>query len=151
MFERILSLFSAPASDTPLPERDVPHALGALLVRAAKADHAYLFEEVEQIDLILSDLNDLNPVEAAKFRAECERLDDAIPDTADLALVLRDRIPMAEREATVAALWRIVFADGVEQEEEDDLLHAVEGALGVPADVAKRLHDAAQSAAGLGD
>lgn len=149
MFERILSLFATAPSQTPLPEQDVPHALGALLVRAAKADRAYLFEEVEQIDLILSDLHGFNPVQAAKFRAECERLDDSMPDTDALAAVLHNAIPMAEREACVAALWRVVFADGVEQAEEDAVLHAVEEALGVPPEVARRLHDQAQSEAGL--
>ena len=149
MFERILSIFSTPKAPKPLPERDVPHALGALMVRAAKADRAYLFEEVEQIDLILSDLNGFNPVQAAKFRAECERLEAAMPPEA-LVSVLHDAIPMEEREACVAALWRVVFADGIEQEEEDTLLHAVEDALGVAPDVAKRLHDEAQAAAGLG-
>lgn len=147
MFERILNLFSPAPSQTALPERDMPHALGALLVRAAKADKAYLFEEVEQIDLILADMNGLNPVEAAKFRAECERLEEEIPDTADLAAILHDAIPMAEREACVTALWRVVFADGIEHKEEDELLHAVEATLGVSPDAAKRLHEMAQAAA----
>ena len=150
MFERILSLFSSAPTEKPLPESDVAHALGALMVRAAKADNAYLFEEVEQIDLVLSDLNGFNPVEAAKFRVECERLEEAMPDTTELASVLHDAIPMAEREACVAALWKIVFADGIEHEEEDELLHAVEATLGVSPEVSKRLHDEAQAAAGAG-
>jgi uncharacterized tellurite resistance protein B-like protein len=65
-----------------------------------------------------------------------------MPVTEDLAGILHDAINMEDREAAVTALWSVVFADGVEHEEEDELLHAVEAALGVsPAD-AKRLHDA---------
>ena len=143
MFERILSLFTG--SDefhTELPEADAQHALGALMVRAAKADRAYLFEEVEQIDAVLAKLYDLNPVEAAKMRAGCERLEEEMPATEDLAGILHNAISASDREAAVAALWSIVFADGVEHEEEDELLHAVEAVLGVDKATSKRLHDA---------
>ena len=47
----------------------------------------------------------------------------------------------ADRLAAVAALWSVVFADGVEQQEEDDLLHAVEAVLGISPKVSKQLHD----------
>ncbi|MEN8896539.1 MAG: TerB family tellurite resistance protein [Yoonia sp.] len=141
MFDRILSIFTGAPSQTELPPADARTALGALMVRAAKADRAYLFEEVEQIDAVLAQLYDLNPVEAAKMRAQCELLEEAMPETEDLAGILHDAIDVADREAAVRALWVIVFADGVEHEEEDELLHAVEAILGVsPAD-AKRLHD----------
>ena len=128
---------------TKLPEADAQHALGALLVRAAKADKAYLFEEIEQIDDVLAHRYNLNPVEAAKLRAECEKLDEAMPDTAALSAVLQDAINMEEREALVGALWSVVFADGIETAQEDDLLHEVEALLGVSPEVSKRLHDAA--------
>lgn len=143
MFDRILSLFSGKSGfHTELPAADARTALGALMVRAAKADKAYLFEEVEQIDAVLAKLYGLNPVQAAKMRAQCELLEEEMPDTEDLAGILHDAINKEDREAAVAALWSVVFADGVEHEEEDELLHAVEAALGVsPAD-AKRLHDA---------
>ena len=49
---------------------------------------------------------------------------------------------MEDREAAVAALWSVVFADGQERPEEDQLLHAIEKALGVSPEVSKRLHDA---------
>lgn len=142
MFDRILSLFSSKAGfHTELPDADARTALGALLVRAAKADKAYLFEEVEQIDAVLSKLYNLNPVQAAKMRAQCELLEEDMPDTENLAGILHDAISVDDREAAVAALWSVVFADGVEHEEEDELLHAVEATLGVSPATAKRLHD----------
>lgn len=143
MFERILALFAKPEDySTPLPSADARNALGALMVRAAKADKAYLFEEVEQIDQVLAKLYDLNPVSAAKMRAGCEKLEEEMPQTEDLAGILHDAISIEDREAAVAALWSVVFADGVEHEEEDQLLHAVEAALGVSPETSKRLHDA---------
>ncbi len=145
MFERILSLFSTTPHVTELPPEDARHALGALLVRTAKADHAYLFEEVEEIDHVLADVYDLNPVEAAMMRAACEKLEHEMPTTEDLANILHDAISQQERENVVGALWRVVFADGIEEEEEDAILHQVEQALGVSPEVSKQLHDAAQA------
>ena len=147
MFDRILSLFSPAPSVTQLPPEDARHALGALLVRTAKADRAYLFEEVEEIDHVLADLYDLNPVEAAMMRAACEKLEHEMPTTENLAQILHDAIPLADRENVVGALWRVVFADGIEEEAEDMVLHAVERTLGVAPEVSKRLHDEAQAAA----
>ena len=142
MFSRIFALFSGDANfETQLPEADARNALGALMVRAAKADHAYLFEEVEQIDAVLGKLYNLNPVEAAKMRAGCELLEDEMPATDELAGILHDAISQADREAAVSALWSVVFADGVEHKEEDELLHAVEAALGVSPEISKQLHD----------
>lgn len=145
MFERILSMFQPQAAVTKLPEADAQHAMGALLVRAAKIDKAYLFEEIEQIDAVLAHRYGLNPVQAAKLRAECEKLEEAMPDTAALSTILHDAISMEEREATVGALWAVVFADGVEAESEDMLLHQVEEILGVSPEISKRLHDEAMS------
>jgi len=147
MFDRILSLFHPQAPVTKLPEADAQHALGALLVRAAKADKAYLFEEIEHIDDLLAHRYGLNPVEAAKLRAESEKLEEAMPDTTALATVLHDAISYEEREATVAALWEVVFADGHEVPAEDALLHQLEALLGVSPEKSKELHDAAMTAA----
>ena len=141
MLNRLLSLFHAEPSVTPLPEADAQHALGALLVRAAKIDRAYLFEEVEEIDHVLRDMYGLNPVEAAKMRARCEKLEEAMPDTAQLAEVLHAHIPDAQLEDAVRALWAVVFSDGVEEEAQDELLHQIETILGVPPERAKALHD----------
>lgn len=142
MFENLLAYFQSPEpAKTLLPEADAKHALGALLVRTAKIDKAYLFEEVEQIDQLLAAMHDLNPVEAARMRAQCEKLEQDIPATTDLASILRSAVSQSDREAAVKALWRVVFADGVETEEEDEILHKIEETLGVAPDVAKQFHD----------
>jgi uncharacterized tellurite resistance protein B-like protein len=144
MFDALFNLFKQTESyETPLPEADARHAVGALLVRAAKADRAYLFEEVEQIDRVLAERNNLTVVEAAKMRASCEKLEEAMPNTAQLAEILRNAISAAEKEATVRALWTVVLADGVEHEDEDELMHQVENILGLSPGLAKRLHDEA--------
>lgn len=132
MFDRILSLFdkSTPEAN-PLPQKDADLALGALLVRAARADDAYLLEEVEQIDTVLAYRHDLSPEQAAQMRKQCEALDDAMPNTMELAGILHGAIGLPERKALVAALWRVVFADRVEHASEDALLDTIQELLGV--------------------
>lgn len=119
------------ADPTPLPEPDARLALGALLVRMARADRAYLLEEIEQIDTILAERGGLNPVEAAKMRALCERLADQMPETEQAAAIIRAATSDDEREATVRALWRVSLADGITPEAEEQLLVEAERALGV--------------------
>jgi uncharacterized tellurite resistance protein B-like protein len=144
MLERLTAFFGNPAGyHTPLPEADAQHALGALLVRAAKADDTYLVEEIAQIDRVLRERHGLNPVQAAKMRAECELLEKAIPETAKFTTILDHAISTAEKEATLLALWRVVYADGVSKAVEDRLLHEIEAVLGVPPERAKELQDQA--------
>ncbi len=145
MLERLTAFFGNPAGyHTELPEADASHAMGALLVRAAKADDAYLFEEIALIDRILAQRHDLNPVEAAKMRAECELLEREIPRTKEIATILEKAISTSEKEATLVALWRVVFADGVKRDEEDRLLHRIEEVLGVAPERAKELQKLAE-------
>ncbi|SMY07035.1 TerB family tellurite resistance protein [Flavimaricola marinus] len=141
MFQRILALFDGKEPITKLPPKEAKYALGALMVRTAKVDHAYLFQEVEQIDKILARRNGLNVVEAAKMRAQCELLEEELPDTADLAETLQGAISLEEREAMVAALWSVVFADGVEHEEEDALVAEIEALLGIDENTGQQIHD----------
>ena len=142
MFEKLIEFFSNPNTyETPMPKADADHVIGALMVRAAKADCAYLFEEVETIDRVLSERHNIGPIDAAKMRAACERLEEAMPDTVELAAILREAVGTDELEDALRALWRIVFADGIERDEEDEVLHKVEAMLGVTPERAKELHD----------
>ena len=147
MFERIMQLFSPVQSyRTALPPADAQHALGALLVRVAQADKAYLFQEVERIDRILAKRFDLNILDAAKMRAGCERLSNEMPDTAELITVLHDAIDVSEREATLLAVWQVVFADGQLHETEDALVTLVQQTLGVSPETCARLRAEALAA-----
>lgn len=133
MFDRLKAFFGNPAGyHTRLPDADASHAMGALMVRAAKADASYLFEEIAMIDRILAKRHNINPVAAAKLRAECEVLERVMPDTDDIATILEHAISTEEKEATLIALWQVVFADGVKRPSEDALLHQIEAVLGVP-------------------
>jgi len=123
MFERVLSLLRSPVADfTEMPEADARHALGALLVRVAKADGAYLFQEIEEIDHLLADLYALNAIEAARMRAECEKLEAAMPDTSGLAHILSCDVTSGECNNLVRALWKVADADGQRHDSETQVV-----------------------------
>jgi uncharacterized tellurite resistance protein B-like protein len=49
-----------------------------------------------------------------------------------------------KKEATLSALWAVVYADGVKHDEEDELLHQIEAVLGISPARAKELQIAAR-------
>ncbi|MEN9062267.1 TerB family tellurite resistance protein [Ponticoccus litoralis] len=132
MFEHLKSFFDRKApAPKPLPEPDAKLALGVLLVRTAWADQAYLFEEIEQIDRILAHDNGLNPVEAAKMRATCERLAHEIHDDMHMAELIRESVDYTHRHETVQSLWAVARADGIADEREAALVELIESTLGI--------------------
>lgn len=118
-------------SPQPIPQPNAQLALGALLVRVAFADQSYQASEVGQIDRILSKTFDLKPLEAAKLRATCEALERHAPGTPEFARILRDEVPYADRKSLADAMWTVVLADGEVDKSEEDLLSALESALGL--------------------
>ncbi|MBN9889425.1 TerB family tellurite resistance protein [Salipiger abyssi] len=132
MFERLKAFFHRPApAPRPLPEMDAAHALGALLVKVAVADRAYLFEEIEQIDRILAEAFDLKPLAAARMRAECERLAFETPGIEEMAERIRDGVDYAHRRAAAEALWKVARADGIGDDVEAALVTLIEERLGL--------------------
>lgn len=137
MFEKLLSKLHAKDA-APLPDTDARQALGALLVRIAKSDDHYAFEEISQIDRILTKRYGLSVVAAAKLRHDCEVLETHAPDTEAFAVSIKEKVPYAERSAIVESLWHVVMADGVERPEEDRILDQTATILGVDTSDLKR-------------
>jgi uncharacterized tellurite resistance protein B-like protein len=124
-----------PKAPQPLPEPDDKLALGALMVRVAKSDRDYHASEIGEIDRILSASFGLKPIEAAKMRATCEKLEAQAPGTPDFALIIRQHVDYAHRLEVVQSLWQVILADGQDTPEEDATLHEIERIMGIdPAD-----------------
>lgn len=130
ILNKLLHAFDAP-DPAPLPELDEKLALGALMVRVAMSDHAYKFDEISRIDRLLSRLYDLGPIEAAKMRAVCERLEKQAPDTDEFAKLIRTTVSFAARVDAIEALWEVVLADGIRREEEIAVVEEVCAVLGL--------------------
>lgn len=145
LLSRILTSFRA-SQTAPLPAPDEKLALGALLVRVAKSDQVYTVSEISLIDRILAQHFGLNPIEAAKMRATCERLQAAAPDSDDFAELIRKELSHDERMEALCDLWQVVMADGSEEAVEIEIIEAVRQALGLSEADSATAHQDAQRA-----
>lgn len=130
MFDALLRRLLAPAPSR-LPEPDARLALAALLVRVARTDGLYSAEEVERIDRVLSTRHGLGPFEAARLRSEAEALEAIAPDTVRFTRALKAATPLEDRTEVLIAMWSVVLADGLRDEEEDRLMRLVANLLGL--------------------
>lgn len=130
MFTDFLRRLTAPEPQQ-MPDGDARRALGALLVRIAKSDGDYAAAEIARIDRILATRYGLDPVAAARLRAECEAIEQDAPDTVRFTRAIKDAVPYEDREAVIEALWDVVLADGGRDDQEDALLRMIAPMLGV--------------------
>lgn len=130
MFQDLLRRLTAP-EPTALPEIDSRLALGALLVRIARTDGDYADVEIAQIDKALITRYGLSPFEAAALRAECEALEAEAPDTVRFTRAIKDTVSYENRLGVIEALWSVVMADGVRDDEEDSMMRMTASLLGV--------------------
>ena len=130
MFQDFLRRLTAPAPK-PLDEIDSRLALGALLVRIARTDGDYADVEIQQIDQALIKRYDLSATEAAALRAECEALEAEAPDTVRFTRAIKETVSYEDRVHVIEALWAVVMADGVREDEEDSMMRMTASLLGV--------------------
>lgn len=130
MFADLLKRLTA-TDPAPIPDTDARLALGALLVRLARADGDYSRVEIDRIDRVLAARYSLSAAETAKLRADCEQLETEAPDTVRFTRAIKDAVDYEDRKAVIAALWEIVLADGERNAEENSLMRMIAPMLGV--------------------
>lgn len=130
MFQDFLRRLTAPAPQS-LNEIDSRLALGALLVRVARTDGDYAQVEITQIDQALMTRYSLSPTDAASLRAECEELEAQAPDTVRFTRAIKEAVSYENRLSVIEALWAVVMADGVRDDEEDSMMRMTASLLGV--------------------
>ncbi|MEL7180225.1 MAG: TerB family tellurite resistance protein [Pseudomonadota bacterium] len=130
MFQELLRRLTAPEPEQ-LPEIDSRLALGALLVRIARTDGDYAAVEIAQIDQALMARYGLSKDEAAALRAECEALEAEAPDTVRFTRAIKDTVSYENRFSVIEALWSVVMADGVRDDEEDSMMRMTASLLGI--------------------
>lgn len=130
MFADLLRALTAPEPPR-LPEPDAKLALAALLVRVAKSDGDYAADEKSMIDKVLAERHALTPDAASALRAEAEELEAQAPDTVRFTRAIKAGVDYDDRAQVIAALWKIVLADGVRDHEEDALMRLVAPMLGI--------------------
>ncbi len=128
MFADLIRRLTDPAP-TPLADTDARLALGALLVRLARADGDYSPIEIARIDAILTKRYGLSDPTA--LRAECEALEAEAPDTVRFTRAIKDAVAYEDRRAVIASMWEIVLADGERDDAENSIMRMVAPMLGV--------------------
>ncbi len=131
MFTDFLKRLRGIRPEAPLPPLDARLASGALLVRIAKADSQYVFEEIAEIDRILARAHGLKPVEAAKLRATCEKLEAQAPATETFTTMVQNGVAYETRAELMEALRQVAVADRALKPEEEALLAEVADAFGI--------------------
>ena len=130
MFSDLLRRLTADEPEK-LPDPDARVALAALLVRIARSDGDYADVEIVQIDQSLMARYNMGPVQAASLRAEAETLEAEAPDTVRFTRAIKDAVAYDDRVAVIEAMWRVVMADGVRDDEEDSMMRITAALLGV--------------------
>lgn len=130
MFADFLKRLIQPEPD-PLDDGDARLALCALLVRIARADGNFAPEERRQIQSVIITRYVLDEQGTEDLMRDAEALEAQAPDTVRFTRAIKDAVPYEERLSVIEALWSVVLADGVREQEEDALLRLVSNLLGV--------------------
>ena len=130
MFGDLLRRLTAP-SPAPLPDADARLALGALMVRIARADGSYDADEAARIESLLARRYGLDAGGAAVLRAQAEAFEAEAPDTVRFTRAIKEAVAYDYRLGVVEALWSVVLADGARDAGEDAILRLAASLLGV--------------------
>lgn len=130
MFAQFLNRLTQPEPD-PLDDGDARLALTALLVRVARSDGAYDAEERTRILSITTRRYGLSMSGAQALVTDAETLESEAPDTVRFTRAIKDAVPYEQRMGVIEALWSVVLADGIRDDEENALLRLVANLLGV--------------------
>lgn len=106
-------------------------ALGALLVRMARADGHYDSAEAAEVTRILMERYALHRAAAEDLRRRAEELEASAADTVRFTRAIKDTVPYDRRQEIVEALWTVALSDGARDADEDGLVRLAASLLGV--------------------
>lgn len=129
-FDFIQKLVSRP-EDIAASPGDARLAVAAVLVMAARADHAYADAEKAMIENVLSARYSLAPSGAARLREEAEAAEHEALDHYQFTRAIKLAIPHEERVSVLESLWRVVLADEGRDPHEDALMRQLTDRLGL--------------------
>lgn len=129
MLKKLLGLFqqSQPAAEVH-SDNELPRAVAALLVEAARADDNYDEGEHALISEILAAQFGLSPDAAAALRAEGERAQAEAFDIHQFTKIAKT-MAAADKIKLIERLWEVVLSDGERDPHEDALVRRVCGLI----------------------
>lgn len=122
-----------------LGEDECRLAAAALLYHVIAVDGSVSPDERKTLSGLLSRQFDLDDAETAELVAAAQTADNEAVDLYSFTSVLKSRFEDAERERIVEMMWRLVYADGVVHEFEDNVIWRVAELLAVPSQTRIRL------------
>lgn len=137
MIDRLKALFAdlerraEPLPDGALAPDDARVAVAALLVHMIRIDGTVTAEETATIRAALDRQFGLSGDDLDAVLAEAERRDDEAVDLYGFTSTLKLKLSEEERLDVIEMLWRAVFADGVVNELEDNMVWRTAELLGV--------------------
>lgn len=129
-FDFIQKLVSRP-EDIAASPRDGRLAVAAVLVMAARVDHAYADAEKAMIETVLKSRYSLGAVEAASLREEAEAAEHEALDHYQFTKAIKVAVPHEDRVAVLEALWKVVLADDGRDPHEEALMRQLTDRLGL--------------------
>lgn len=134
MLDRLMKLFSTdsdPAVGPVLADDEVRLAAGALLVHAMRIDGTAAEAEQAKVKETLTQRFELADDELAELIDAAEQADTKANDLYQFTSKLTRHLDQPGRQRIVEMLWHVVYADGVLDAYEDNLVWRVAELLGV--------------------
>jgi len=130
MFNQIKQLFSSFNDEQPsLKEHDLKTAVAALLIEVMRADNELQKDEQQTLTFSLKKYFDLNDEAVAELTEQANKdLDEAI-DYFQFSKQINDQCSAKQRIEIVELLWRLAYADGELDAQEEHVIRRVASLL----------------------
>lgn len=132
MIDRLKSFLLGAPEEKPKGFDDLQVAVVALLIRAATSDAQFGMEEREAIRRIAADSFGLTPEAVAALVDEAEGEESETLDLHRWAQAVKQAYSQEDRVGLIEKMWEVVYADGVLDDYEANLLRRVAGLIYVP-------------------
>lgn len=132
MIDRLKSFLLGNPEETPREFGDLQVAVVALLIRAATSDARFGEDERDTIRRIAADSFGLTPEAVVSLVKEAEGEESETLDLHRWAQAIKRAYSEEERIGVIEKMWEVVYADGVLDDYEANLLRRVAGLIYVP-------------------
>ena len=129
MIDRLKSFLLGSPEEAPREFGDLQVAVVALLIRAATSDARFGEEERDTIRRIAADSFGLTPEAVASLVKEAEGEESETLDLHRWAQAIKRAYSEEERVGVIEKMWEVVYADGVLDDYEANLLRRVAGLI----------------------
>lgn len=122
---------NAKSTEESVGHNDERVALTALLIKIAKSDYDYSSLEKSSIKIILKKRFSISELEVTDLITKAELLEDESSDSVRFTKVIKEFVPLENRNEIIEIFWELVLVDGIREDDENSLLRILGSLLGV--------------------